>query len=129
MTRKDFAELSYRYRDIYKEKLLKKTKGEIMGHAMDLVMAEEAAAVADMLRQGSRDDSWFPFKTSRLDSAVRKIKRDEYTYDVFVLMLPSLVEPGDDGNYAIFDHGSKYDDLATALEQAMKWADNEDNND
>lgn len=129
MTRKDFAELSYRYRDIYKEKLLKKTRVEIMGHAMDLVMAEEAAAVADVFRQGIRDDSWFPFKTSRLDSVVRKVKKDEYTYNVFVLMLLTLTEPGDDGNYPIFDHGAKYDDLATALEQAMKWAYNEDGND
>ena len=121
MTRKEFAELSYRYRDIYKEKLLKKTKGEIMGSAMDLVMAEEAAAVADMLRQGNKDDSWFAFKTSRLDSVIRKLKDGQYTYNVFTLMLPSLTEPGDDGNYAIFDNGAKYDDLATALEQALNW--------
>lgn len=125
MTRKDFAELSYKYCNKFKDELLKKTKKEIMGHAMDLVMAEEAAAVADMFRQGSRDDSWFPFKTSRLDSVVRKLKAVQYTYDVFTLMLPSLVEPGDNGNYAIFDNGAKYDDLATAVEQAMKWADDD----
>ena len=122
MTRKDFAELSYRYRDIYKEKLLKKTKVEIMGHAMDLVMAEEAAAVADMFGNGPSGDGWFEFNSKRLDKAVRKIKKDEYTYDVFTLMLPSLVEPDDDGNYGIFDRGAKYDDLATALKQAMEWA-------
>ena len=127
MTRKDFAELSYKYRDIYKGKLLKKTKSEIMGHAMDLVMAEEAAAVADMFGNGPSGDGWFEFKSNRLDKAVRKIKKDKYTYDVFVLMLPSLVEPGDDGNYGIFDRGAKYDDLAIALEQAIEWA--EDDND
>lgn len=126
MTRKEFARLSYEYCSKFKDELLKKTKKEIMGSAMDLVMAEEAAAVADMLRQGSRDDSWFPFKTSRLDSVVRNLKNGRYTYNVFTLMLPSLTEPGDDGNYAIFDNGSKYDDLATALEQALNWDDEGD---
>ena len=120
MTRSMFSKLNSEYNSRFKDEVLSKTKKEIMGSSMEVVMAEEMAAVAEMFEMGSRVRSYDQVAARRLDSLVRRLKPEQYTYDVFLLCIPWMCEPNDDGNYDLFDNGTKYDEFAWAIENAME---------
>jgi len=119
MTRSKFSRLNAEYNSRFKDEVLAKTKKEIMGNSMEIIMAEEMDAVAEMLEMGARGNSYDRVCAHRLCGLVKKLKPEQYTYDVFLSCIPWLCEPMDDGNYGLFDNGTKYDEFAAAIENAM----------
>lgn len=121
MTLRRFNCLTARYYKRFKEDTLKLSKKEIMGRCMEIVMAEEAASVANLaVYVFDNEDAYERSVLLRgLNDALGAVDEKVYTYDVFQAMLLYLGEPNNDGSYGIFDSEKKYDELASALTWAI----------